>query len=73
MLKMVRIIDDWDGSVESYIIDTELSDNIDIIERVININSSIEYCRDFTNNSFFDMLDWRSKFYDIEDVCIYKI
>jgi len=73
MLKRVVIQDRNYKDMQSYVVDTKLSNNISIIKKVLDIDMNSEYCRDFTEDTYFNQVEWKYEHYYIEDVEIYKI
>lgn len=73
MLKRVVIQDSNFRDIQNYIVDTELDCDISIIKKVLDIETSSEFHKDFTEDRFFNQIDWEYQHYYIEDVEIYKI
>lgn len=60
------VIKDREFRIEKIVfLDTVLDDNVEIIKQYLSKKSTIESYRDFSNDYYFDIVEWSGKYYEI--------
>ena len=74
MLKRLEISHALTNNVMSTeIVETNFSSDIDIIKRYLSYKGILQGCKDITEYSFFDCIEWKKYNYSIDDVAVVRL